>query len=95
MNDQELVALRCVAANEVLFHRGTWGGPAGYRWRGQDGAEAGVVPQWTADVLDALTRRGLIAPERCLGALDICIGITASGMDVLGMSAMDDVARTA
>ncbi|MFD9895028.1 hypothetical protein ACFWY9_37260 [Amycolatopsis sp. NPDC059027] len=83
MNDQELDALRYVAADEVLFHRGTWGGPAGYRWRGPDGAEAGVVPQWTAEVLDGLRGRGLIATQPGLGALDVGITVTAAGTDAL------------
>ncbi|QWF77905.1 hypothetical protein [Amycolatopsis sp. CA-230715] len=84
MNDQELTALRRTAANEVLFHRGTWGGPAGYRWRGQDGLEAGVVPQWTVEALDGLAARGLIATEHRLGPLDVGVTVTTTGLDALG-----------
>lgn len=84
MNDHELNALSYVAANDVLFHRGTWGGPPGYRWRGQDGVEAGLVPPWATDALDVLARRGLIRTERRLGPLDVGLSLTPSGMAAHG-----------
>jgi len=87
MNDQELSALGYAAANELLFHGGTWGGPPGYRWRGQDGAAAGLVPQWATDILDALARRGLIRTERRLGPLDVGVTATPSGLAILGTQA--------
>lgn len=84
MTEQELSALSYVAANQVLFHQGAWGGPPGYRWRGQDGAEAGLVPPWATDVLDALARRELIRTERHLGPLDVGLTLTPSGTAALG-----------
>lgn len=84
MNDRELSALREVAADGVLFHPGTWGGPAGYRWRGPDGSEAGLVPQRHTDALDRLTKLGLIKPERRLGPLARRLVLTAAGANALG-----------
>jgi hypothetical protein len=84
MNENQLQALRHVAANEVLFHRGTWGGPQGYRWRGPDGAEAGLVPQWESDALDTLASRSLIKAERRRGPLDRGVTITPTGAAALG-----------
>jgi hypothetical protein len=87
MKDQELSALRQVADNEVLFHRGTWGGPPGYRWRGPDGSEAGQVPQWQTEVFDRLTGLGLIRAQRRLGPLDRDMTITPAGLAELGVFA--------
>jgi len=87
MSELDLTALSYVAANEVLFHRGTWGGPPGYRWRGHDGTEAGVVPQAVTDALDALAGRGLITTERRLGPLDVGLTLTPSGAAALGAAA--------
>ncbi|HKS46495.1 MAG TPA: hypothetical protein VJT49_15560 [Amycolatopsis sp.] len=84
MNDQELTALQHVADNEVLFHRGMWSGPAGYRWRGPDGIEAGSVPQWETEVLDLLIFRGMIRTERRLGPLDRELAVTPTGEAALG-----------
>jgi hypothetical protein len=84
MNDDEVRALRQVAAKELLFHRGTWGGPAGYRWRGPDGTEAGQVPPCETEVLDRLSGRGLISTERRRGPLDRCLTVTPAGMAALG-----------
>jgi len=61
MNGYERTALEHVAAEGVVFHPGTWGCPEGYRWRGEDGAAAGAVPEWENDLLDRLARQGLIA----------------------------------
>lgn len=83
MKNDELTALRQVADREVLFHAGTWGGPAGYRWRGSDGAEAGLVPQPQAETLDRLTKLGMITPERRLGPLDRELTVTRTGTEVL------------
>lgn len=83
MKDYELTALRQVADREVLFHAGTWGGPAGYRWRGSDGAEAGLVPQSHADTLDRLSKLGMITPERRLGPLDRELTVTRTGTEAL------------
>lgn len=87
MNSQELTVLQQVAADELLFHRGTWGGPAGYRWRGPDGAEAGQVPQRDTDVLDRLADLGLIRAERRLGPLDRKVSLTPAGLAALGSPA--------
>ena len=83
MNDEQLTALQHVANNAILFHRGTWGGPPGYRWRGQDGAEAGLVPPQESDALDRLARRSLITTEQRLGPLDRGVTITAAGAAAL------------
>ena len=83
MNDHELNALQQVAADEVLFHPGTWGGPAGYRWRGPDGAEAGLVPPRVTDVLDRLASLGMVRPERRLGPLDRRLFLTQAGAAAL------------
>jgi hypothetical protein len=83
MNDPELSALRQVAANEVLFHPGTWGGPAGYRWRGPDGTAAGLVPQKETDVLDRLAYLGLIRTEQRLGPLERRLLLTSAGATTL------------
>ena len=83
MNDQKYTALCQVAANELLWHRGAWGGPPGYRWRGPDGAEAGVVPQAATDALDGLAHQGLIATERRLGPLHARVTITPAGRAAL------------
>lgn len=87
MNIQELTALQHVAAAELLFHRGTWGGPAGYRWRGPDGAEAGQVPQPETDALDRLADLGLIRAERRFGPLDRNVSLTPTGLAALGSQA--------
>jgi hypothetical protein len=83
MKHDELTALRQVADREVLFHAGTWGGPAGYRWRGSDGAEAGLVPQPQTETLDRLTKLGMITPERRLGPLDRELTVTPTGTEAL------------
>jgi hypothetical protein len=83
MNDPELSALRQVAANEVLFHPGTWGGPAGYRWSGPDGTEAGLVPQRETDVFDRLATLGLVRTARRLGPLDRPLVLTPAGTATL------------
>jgi len=83
MKHDELIALRQVADRQVLFHAGTWGGPAGYRWRGSDGAEAGQVPQWHMEVLDRLASQGMIAIERRRGPLDREITVTSVGTEKL------------
>ncbi|GLY67762.1 hypothetical protein [Amycolatopsis taiwanensis] len=83
MNDHELNALQHVAADEVLFHPGTWGGPAGYRWRGPDGTEAGLVPQPETDVLERLANLGLVTPERRLGPLERPVHLTKAGAAAL------------
>lgn len=83
MNDHELSALQQVAADELLVHPGTWGGPAGYRWRGPDGTEAGQVPQPETDVLDRLSTLGLVQAERRLGPLDRRLLLTKAGAAAL------------
>ena len=83
MNGTERVALEHVAAGGVLFHPGTWGGPEGYRWRGQDGGSAGMVPEWENDLLDHLAVRGLIAIERRLGPLERKVAMTRAGWAAL------------
>lgn len=83
MNDHGLTLIRLAANGELLFHMGTWGGAAGYRWCGPDGTEAGIVPPWEDDVLDALAERGMLTIETRLGPLDRRVVPTRSGMDIL------------
>ncbi|HJQ47626.1 MAG TPA: hypothetical protein VJ870_15115 [Amycolatopsis sp.] len=83
MNRHQYSALRHVEAGELLSHRGTWGGPPGYRWQGHDGEEAGVVPPWETEALDALARQGLIATERRRGPLHARVTITPAGRAAL------------
>lgn len=83
MNHHEQELLRQAADGELLYHKGTWGGPAGYRWRGPDGTEAGIVPPWEEDHLDALADRGLISIERKLGPHDCRVTSTSAGWAAL------------
>ncbi|SDD10434.1 hypothetical protein [Actinokineospora iranica] len=84
MTEQERQALRHVAAGQLLYHTGLWGGPAGYRWRGQDGSEAGVVSPWETQALYSLTSGGLIAVEARTDPFARRVRITAAGMSMLG-----------
>lgn len=83
MNERELAALEHAAAGELAYHTGRWGGPAGYRWRGSDGAESGILPQSESLVLDGLAGHGLIATERSLGPLPRKVLLTPIGLAVL------------
>jgi hypothetical protein len=83
MNGDAREALADVSAGRVLFHPGTWGGPAGYRWCGYDGAPAGVVPGWENEVLEGLALHGLIATERRLGPFARRVKLTATGRAAL------------
>ncbi len=83
MSGEEEVALADVSAGRVLFHPGTWGGPVGYRWRGQDGAAAGEEPRWEDEALERLAADGLIATERRLGPLERRVPLTAAGQAAL------------
>lgn len=79
MTDHELRLLRYAADDELLFHTGSWGGPAGYRWQGPDGGEAGQVPPWDEPVLDRLADRGLITVEARRGPLDRRVMLSQAG----------------
>ncbi len=83
MTSHDLDLIRLAADGELLFHTGTWGDPAGYRWCGSDGTEAGMVPPWEADALDALADRGLIAIERRRGPFDRRVQATSAGISAL------------
>ncbi|MPZ00628.1 MAG: hypothetical protein GEU97_22165 [Actinophytocola sp.] len=83
MTDRELRRLQDVAEGHLLFHTGRWGGPAGYRWRGPDGAEAGTVPPWQEEELDRLRDLGLIAIETRRGPFDRLVTITSRGLSAL------------
>lgn len=83
MNHHERELLRHAADDDLLYHKGTWGDAAGYRWRGPDGTEAGTVPPWEADRLDALADRGLINIEHKLGPHDCRVTTTSAGRDIL------------
>ncbi len=83
MNDRELLSLQHAASGELLFHKGTWGGPPGYRWRGPDGAEAGQVPPWEDQILEGLAGRGLIRVEPRLGPADRLVSATVTGLATL------------
>jgi hypothetical protein len=85
MNGYERTALELVAADGVVFHPGTWGGPEGYRWRGKDGAAAGEMPGWENDHLDRLASQGLIATQRRLGPLERRVAVTPAGWAALGV----------
>lgn len=66
MVEQRGRLLTYAAQGRLLFHTGLWGGPAGYRWCGSDGMEAGLVSPAETEVLDQLVYRGLISvvPQR-------------------------------
>lgn len=84
MNRQlQLLPLQHAAAGKLLFHTGRWGGHPGYRWRDQDGCDAGEVPQWESDALDSLSRDGLIAIEHRMCPLERRILVTANGWTAL------------
>ncbi|MGH3951875.1 MAG: hypothetical protein ACRDSE_22615 [Pseudonocardiaceae bacterium] len=83
MTERELIPLQHVSADELLFHTGRWGGPAGYRWRGNDGEEAGHVPAWENEVLDGLEGRGLIEVQPRRGPSDRPVTITDAGIAAL------------
>ena len=76
-------ALGDVAAGTVLFHNGLWGGPAGFVWADDDGAAAGRVPQWEAELLMVAERRGLVAIGRGVGSRDAPVAVTAAGKALL------------
>lgn len=83
MNDRELLSLQHTAAGELLFHKGSWGGPPGFRWRGPDGAEAGHVPPWEDQTLESLEARGYLTIERRLGPADRLVLLTTAGQSAL------------
>ncbi|PPK71053.1 hypothetical protein V5P93_002912 [Actinokineospora auranticolor] len=68
MTENEMSALRDVADRAVLFHAGVCGGPTGYLWASAEGSPAGRLPQWEADALTLLVRRGLVRVEAKAGA---------------------------
>ncbi|WP_104481405.1 hypothetical protein V5P93_003731 [Actinokineospora auranticolor] len=84
MTKNETSALRHVAAGEVLFHSGLWGVPMGFLWAGGDGLSAGRLPQWAADAVVVLERRGLVAIRAVAGARDAAVRVTEAGMRQLG-----------
>ncbi|HVK21101.1 MAG TPA: hypothetical protein VM677_07050 [Actinokineospora sp.] len=79
MNATELQALRHCAEGTVLFHNGLWGAPMGYLWAGTDGLAAGHVPQWEAEALSLLERRGLVTVRPGPGTRDTPVVVTDSG----------------
>ncbi|WP_018680335.1 hypothetical protein [Actinokineospora enzanensis] len=83
MTENETSALRHVADGAVLCHSGWWGVPTGYLWAGADGAPAGRVPQWAADALAVLERRGLVAVRVAVGARESAVRVTDAGLRVL------------
>jgi hypothetical protein len=83
MTDTELMLLQHAANGGLLFHIGTWGGPAGYRWCGPDGLEAGRVPPAHDDTLERLNDRGLIAITPRTGPLDRRVVATPTGLATL------------
>ncbi|MQA64091.1 MAG: hypothetical protein GEU86_22145 [Actinophytocola sp.] len=86
MTDRDLIPLQDVAAGNLLFHTGRWGGPAGYRWCGPDGEEAGQVPGWEEVQLDRLRTLGLIAIETRRGPFDRKVTVTAQGLAELHLA---------
>ncbi|WP_436499969.1 hypothetical protein [Actinokineospora sp. HUAS TT18] len=87
MNDRELRALRHCAEGAVLFHNGLWGAPMGYLWAGADGCAAGHVPQWEAEALALLERRGLVAVRPGPGTRDTPVEVTDRGAQWLEVAA--------
>lgn len=83
MTDSELTLLQQAANGALLFHIGRWGGPAGYRWCGPDGQEAGMVPPAQDLTLEQLNARGLIAIMPRTGPLDRRVVATATGLAAL------------
>ncbi|GAA5122608.1 hypothetical protein [Haloechinothrix salitolerans] len=86
MTDRELEPLHDAAAGNLLFHTGRWGGPAGYRWRGPDGDEAGLVPSWQELELDRLRGLGLVVIEPGRGPFDRKVTVTERGIAALRMA---------
>ncbi|WP_018680891.1 hypothetical protein [Actinokineospora enzanensis] len=84
MTENEMTALRDVADDAVLFHRGWLGGPEGFRWAA-DGAPAGYVPQWECEALARLVRRGYIVIESALGVHDAVVRVSAAGADLIDL----------
>ncbi|MGQ0841789.1 hypothetical protein [Actinokineospora sp.] len=84
MTDNETNALRHAAAGSVLFHNGLWGAPMGFLWASEDGSPAGRVPQWEADALTLLERRGLVSIRPGVGTRDARVTVTDAGARVLG-----------
>ncbi|GLZ37224.1 hypothetical protein [Actinokineospora sp. NBRC 105648] len=84
MTENETRALRHVAEGVVLFHSGLWGVPMGFLWAGADGSPAGRLPQWAADALTVLERRGLVVIRAAAGARDAVVRVTEAGTSVLG-----------
>ncbi|MGQ0842313.1 hypothetical protein [Actinokineospora sp.] len=79
-------ALLDTAAGRVVFHNGLWGGPAGYLWRGTDGAAAGRLPQWESEQLDLLVQRRLVTVRPGpTGRLDVAVVPTRAGLAALGL----------
>ncbi|GAA3000104.1 hypothetical protein [Actinokineospora diospyrosa] len=84
MTENETRALRHAAEGSVLFHSGLWGAPLSFLWAGSDGGPAGHVPQWVAEALTVLERRGLVVFRVVLGTRDVAVRVTEAGMQVLG-----------
>jgi hypothetical protein len=87
MTDHRTRFLGCVAEGRLLFHTGLWGGPAGYRWCGPDGNEAGLVSPWETEMLDQLVYRGLIRVEPCPGPAYRRVVTTPAGLAALDAAA--------
>lgn len=83
MTDMELALLEQAAQGGLLFHTGSWGGSAGYRWCGPDGEEAGVVPRTQDLELERLQGRGLIEVTPRTGPLDRRVVATSAGLAAL------------
>ncbi|PPK70934.1 hypothetical protein V5P93_002794 [Actinokineospora auranticolor] len=83
MTETVLTALRDIADESVLFHSGLWGGPSGYRWASAEGTASGHVPQWEADAIALLVRRGLVRIEKAAGAQDDRVRLTTRGAGML------------
>lgn len=87
MTDQELLPLHHAADGELLFHTGRWGCPAGYRWRGPYGEEAGQVPVEENEQLERLRDLGFIAIEDRPGPTPRKVMVTAQGLTALHAAA--------
>jgi hypothetical protein len=83
MTDHQNRFLNFAAEGRLLFHTGLWGGPAGYRWCGPDGDEAGRVSPWETDLLDQLVLRGMLHIEPQPGPAYRRVMVTAKGQAAL------------
>ncbi|WP_026421196.1 hypothetical protein [Actinokineospora inagensis] len=84
MTENEMTALRDVADQSVLFHRGWFGGPEGFRWS-SNGAPAGYVPEWECEAIARLVRRGYVVIEPALGVRESRVRVSDAGAGLIDL----------